>query len=278
MIKKSSSHAGVRSIVLSSAPLLSLLLILSVMLSGAAYAESEETLCFIAINDAELDNSGCGIEETLPGDIYADAVRKAAGTDLAVVSAGVFGEKRLTHGRVVLSGVKNSLTRDMSIVTASVTAPELKSILEEAVSGIVLDMETEAVLREESHSARFLQISGFTMVCDASAPAGDRIMSVTAGGEELDLTDGGRVFTLAADEDALAGFGADAETGYTLSEALVRYLPELDGLTEYPMGRISIVGTTDDRLIDDIPIWAVAFAAVFFTMAALLLRRAKERE
>lgn len=278
MIKKSSLHAGVRNAVLSTAPLLSLLLVLGVILSGAAYAESEEAVCFIAINDAELDNSGCGLEETLPGDIYADAVREAAGTEFAVVSAGVFSENRLTHGKVYPSDVSGSLTKDARIVTAFVTAPELKAILEEAVSGIVLDMETEAVLREESYSVRFLQISGFTMVCDVSAPAGDRIMTVTAGGEELDMTDGGRTFTLAADEETLAGFDMSTDTSYTLSDALMEYLPELDGLTEYPTGRISIVGTTDNRLIDSIPVWAVAFAAVFFTLAALLVRRAKEQE
>ncbi len=278
MINTSSLHSGVRYTVLSAAPLLSLFLILCLLLSGNVFAESGEGICLLAINDSELDNAGCGLGETLLGDIYADAVREAAGADIALVRAGVFSAERLTHGMVYAEDITLSLASDDRLVMAEVTAAGLKAVLEDAVSAIVLDMETEAVLREDSYSEGFVQISGFTIICDASAPAGSRIMTIAIDGDELNFADEETRFNLAADEGTLSRYTVGGDTGLTLSEALMSYLPSLDGMTQYPTGRISIVGTTDNKLIDNVPVWAVAFAAVFFTLAALLVHRAKEQE
>lgn len=267
--KLSSPHAGVRTAVLSAA----LLLLLIAALSVSAFAD--EYIGFIDLNDSLLDNSGCGVEETMLGDIYADAVKSASGAQFALVCAGSFSEERLEHGKVTLSDVERSLAQDGPIVVTAVTAAQLKQLIETAVGDIVLDMETEAVLREESYSEAFVQISGFTFVCDVSAPPGDRVMSVTVGESSLDFSDDETVYTLAAGPGVIDG-GADA--GVTLSQALTQYIPELEGLIEYPTGRIKIVGTTDDKLIDGIPIWTVVFALAFFTLAGLLVHRAKEQE
>lgn len=270
MIKQlSSPHAGVRTAVLSAA----LLLLLIAALSASAFAD--EYIGFIDLNDNLLDNSGCGVEETMIGDIYADAVRSASGAQLALIRAGSFSEERLEHGKVTCSDVERSLTQDGSISVTEVTAAQLKQLLEQAVSNIVLDMETEAVLREESYSEAFVQISGFSFVCDVSALPGDRIMSITVGESSVDFSDDKTVYTLAAGPGIIDG-GTDA--GVTLLQAVIQYVPELGGLVEYPTGRIKIVGTTDDKLIDSIPVWTVVFALAFFTLSGLLVHRAKEQE
>lgn len=276
MIAKLIPIKGTRPAAKAVASLL-ILFVAAVNFTAAAAFAAEEELCFIGLNDNLLENSECTLRETVTGDIYADAVRAAAQTDFAVVPAGVFSEKRIEHGKTTMSDVENSLTADGHLAVAEVTGARLKAIIEKGASSFVLDPETEAIIREESASADFLQVSGFSVVLDVSAPVGDRVMYITTpDGAELDLTDDEITYTLASTHALLENFGACSELEISLSAAVAQYLPTLEGLTEYEAGRISIVGSTDDKLIDKIPLWTVIFAAVFFCFAGLLVLRAKE--
>lgn len=252
--------------------------------AGVYAYEGEDVLGRLLIADVMLDISGRMSNEILLGNLVADAVLEASDADFAVVNAGDFSEEYLGYGDVTWDDICASFAENRQLAVADVTIVELRGVLEHAVSAITLDSETEAIDHSSSADEAFVQVAGFSFVYDASAPAGDRVMRIRdAEGEELDLDDESTTYRLAASRYMFdGGYGMPRmeraeDLGITLADAVAEFFLAHGEITDYETGRIDAVGTTDNTLISAIPVWAIAFAVVFFTLARLLVHRAQER-
>jgi 5'-nucleotidase len=131
--------------------------------------------------------------ETNLGDFIAEACRRAAGADVALVNGGSI-RSNTTYGPGVLAkrDILSILPFEDLVVTLEVTGAVLRAALEHGVS-------TVGVQREPG---RFPQISGLRFAYDARRPAGSRVTSVSVNGEPLD---GQRTYKLATSTFLLDG-------------------------------------------------------------------------
>lgn len=213
---------------------------------------------------------GSELSGTTLGYAAADAVASAAGTDLAIVNGGDIAQN-LQGGEATWADICAVFAEDRALAVTTVTPAQLKQILETACSHIVTG-EDDAIVQEDSKFAGFVQPSGFSYECDGSAAPGDRILEITltATGEALDLTDDTTTYTLAATEYLLAGGYEMPSFAYesldlTLTGALAQSVAA-GTLTASTKSRVSIVGTTDDRIIDKFPIGVIVLAGVLIGM------------
>lgn len=207
------------------------------------------------------------VVETNFGDLAADAFLAAAaeymtenGIDMPLVSVenaggirgGVFG------GTATLGELVTAFPYSNTVQMKAVTPAILYAMME--VSGVCLDGQDEetGMLLQTNNSGGFLQIGGFTVVYDATRPAGEgHVLSITLAGETqpLDREDDTRKIMLASNNYILGG-GSDytmpadlpkeAELGGEL-EAVQGYLEACiaDGsIADYarPQGRIVMRG------------------------------------
>jgi 5'-nucleotidase / UDP-sugar diphosphatase len=132
--------------------------------------------------------------ETGLGDLVADAMREAAGADVALINGGTI-RAGIPAGPVTIGTVYNVLPFDNWLMAFAITGAELRAALETGLS------------RVELRDGGFPQVSGMTYVFDPKAPAGARLVSVSVGGAPLEET---RRYVLAT-HDFLAAGG----NGYT---------------------------------------------------------------
>ena len=177
-------------------------------------------------------------EEVLIGNLIADTMRWASGADLTLMNSG--GIRYHFHaGDVTIGDVIEVLAFPNYIVVVEITPYLLREALENGVSNM-------------PGNGRFPQVSGFSFVFDQFANDGERVLSISVDGEELDLNDQSTVFTLAIND-----FQAAGGDGYTTfvglarvseaglqSEVFVDYLREvgLEGRIFELEGRIENVG------------------------------------
>ena len=112
------------------------------------------------------------------GSAVADAVRAAGNTDVALVNTGDLAND-LNSGAVTRADVEHMFTEDRPLATARLSPEALRAILEHSVSRVTVDHVTEQVMPEESRFDGFCQVSGIRFQYDATAPAGERILSVS---------------------------------------------------------------------------------------------------
>lgn len=121
-----------------------------------------------------LSNADVRGAETEAGNLVADAVRAAAGADIALVPAAAF--------------------KQGASAPHPATAEQVAGLLEPATDTIVvLSLRGEQVLQALERSvslapqrgALFLQVSGLRFAYDARKPGGKRVASVTVGGAPL---------------------------------------------------------------------------------------------
>ncbi len=234
-------------------------------LSALAY-EPDEIVGEVAELLQGTNEPGSQMTGTPLGYAAADALRDAAGTELAIVNGGDIVQN-LQGGEATWANLRAVFDEDRTVGRTEVTAVELKAMLEIAVENFVTG-EDDRLIVEESKSEAFIQPSGFSYECDGSAAAGDRILEIRllATDEVLDLTDDTTTYTLAASEYMLSGgYGMPAldyePLELTLTDALVQAVAG-GTLTMPDNDRVSIVGTADDRLIDRFPIGIIVLAAV----------------
>ena len=142
--------------------------------------------------------------ETNLGNLVADALREAAGTEVAVVNAGgIRLDDVLRPGPVHSRDVHAILLFDNAIARLRVTGAQLREVLDLAVG--------------QAGKGAFLQVSGLRVRYDASKPAGSRLIEVRVGDRPLDPS---ARYTLAT-----ADFLAAGEDGYTVLQAAER-LPD----------------------------------------------------
>jgi len=147
---------------------------------------------------------GLRTQEMPLGNLVADAFRAAAATDIAIVNGGSV-RADISAGVVTRGDIISVLPFGNSLMVKSITPAVLFEVLENGVSGIVLDSELN-IDYEQSAQGRFPQVSGFSFVYDPTAPAGTRVVSVTLDdGRVLSPDDNSTAITLASIDFIMTG-------------------------------------------------------------------------
>ena len=192
------------------------------------------------------------------GAVCADAVRACAGTDIALVNTGDL-DGNLFQGDVTMQEICNVFPFDRELAVADVTPQQLFLLLEQAVSGVVLDPATERVDEAASEYGGFCQISGITLRYDVSAPLGERVLEVKLpDGTNLSPEDETTLLTLCASRFMLeGGYGfpqmAAQPLPYTQTDALASYISTRRDLPEDDQTRIVVVGARQTDVLGVAP-------------------------
>jgi 5'-nucleotidase len=139
-------------------------------------------------------------KETNVGNFIADAYRKAADSDVALVNGGsIRADLMYNPGVLTKRDVLSILPFNNPIVKIEITGKTLMEVLEHGV----------ARSREDNEPGRFPQVSGMKFTFDAGKLPGQRIVEATVGGSPIDPN---KIYTLAT-SDFLVSRGGD---GYTM--------------------------------------------------------------
>jgi 5'-nucleotidase len=179
-------------------------------------------------------------EETNLADFIADAFRKEAGADVALVNGGsIRADDVLPAGELTLRDVFSILPFDGDIVKIAVTGDVLRAALEHGVA------QTGAA----AEPGRFPQVSGLRFTFDASLPAGSRIKELTIAGKPLDPK---KTYTLATTSyvagggdqyEVLKGHANLLKVKLTDSEVLRRAIADAKTIAPRTDGRIRRLDT-----------------------------------
>jgi 2',3'-cyclic-nucleotide 2'-phosphodiesterase (5'-nucleotidase family) len=138
------------------------------------------------------------------GSLVADAYREAAEADLAITNGGDI-RADVAPGVVTKGDVISILPFGNTLMVKKVTPALLRRVLENGVSGIVIDEQGD-IDHEKSAQGRFLHVSGFRFAYDPAAPAGKRVVSITLdSGAALSLDDNETSFSLAGSNYVMTG-------------------------------------------------------------------------
>lgn len=198
------------------------------------------------------------VAETELGNLLADGVRAESGAQAAVVCGGHIAHS-ITYGEITEADVTDAVDADAAAVLVEMTPQELWELLETALSGLVLD-EQEALDTEASSSPYYPQVSGLSMRYDISQPPGEKLVSVSVNGEELNRYDGARTLSVAVSADYLSVTDLmGAVLPRTEAECLISYVASM-GEVDIPITeRTTAIGSypqlfTDYRLIRLLPL------------------------
>lgn len=164
------------------------------------------------------DRHAIRTSETALGDLAADALRAAYGSDMAICNGGGIRDG-FPEGAITLKNLAQSFPFGGNVISMRVTGAELLDILEHAL----------CKLPEESGG--FPQISGFSIEVDPDSPVGERVKTLRVESRDVSPTES---FTLAVNE-FLAQGGNDyphlagkehLQSWMTVTDALVRHLKQ----------------------------------------------------
>ncbi len=145
--------------------------------------------------------------ETNLGSYIADAYRRWAKSDIALVNGGsIRSNTVIPAGVLTKRDLLTILPFGNHVVKVEVTGKLLREALEHGVARIVEDLE----------DGRFPQVSGMEFTFDGRRPAGNRVTSVTVGGQPLDPA---RKYTMAT-----AAYLVGGGDGYTMLAENARLL------------------------------------------------------
>lgn len=190
-----------------------------------------------------LSASGAGWGETPLGDAVADALVSQTGADVAVLPAQAL-KGNLRGGQVTEEEVFRAVDNEMALAVVEVDLATLERLLEDGLTELAVDVETEKLDTEASDSPKFPQISGFFLEVNATGLAGDRVWSLAlcSGGEEQVM--------LCTSMEWLEELGISCQpvegTPATLFLAHIAQGSLAKGLET---GRIRILGTLDDHFM-----------------------------
>jgi 5'-nucleotidase len=179
------------------------------MLALAAAIEAEfyeQTRVVVAYTPVRLEHTHELVRtvEMPIANLVADAFRWASDADIALMNGGAIRDY-LEAGDITIGDLLRVLPFINYLVVVEMTPAVLFDALENGVSR----------WPTESGNGRFLQVSGIAYTFDAFAPVGERVLSVTFGGEELSRTDTTTVFTV-----AITNFKAEGGDGFDMFEDL----------------------------------------------------------
>ena len=203
------------------------------------------------------------------GSYVADTMRLAAGTDFAFLPTDLLG-LNLPAGAVDENALAQSLPRDETVFTVTLTAAQITELLEVAAAPLALD-ETESLDRDVSIWGGFLQISGLYVIYDVPAPVGERVYEINFPESfQSDFTDPSLTYTAAVPQSMLDGtYGFPSLT----PEEEVGTLRELtgariaaEGITREPdTNRILLYGARENEIIDTFPPMLIVFVILLFS-------------
>lgn len=227
------------------------------------------------------DATGNTNTETSFGDLTADAAAQWCDAEIALLPSADFGTN-MQPGEITEETLEQCLQNNSELAVTHMNAAQLYEWLEIGVSHLTVG-EDGTIDWEQSHFDGYLQISGIQVVCDVSAPVGERIQSVK-------LADGTQVYR--EDETAeyrvVSAYSALTETyGYppvseeqvefvgSEQEAVAAYILEKGTISEPEMNRFQLRGSRD-WLEDN---W-ITMAAIFVTVCliAVRLRHVRKKE
>lgn len=236
---------------------IALVLLLAALLSAPAFAQ-ETVVGTLDRAPQPMNTEHPQYDQCQLGSICADAFRACAGTDIALVNTGDL-DGNLFQGDVTAQEICDVFPYDRALAVATVTPRQLYGLLEQSVSGVVLDLSTERVDEAASAYGGFCQISGITLRYDASAPVGERVLEVKLpDGTSLSPEDNTTPLTLCASRFMLEGGYAFPETTaqalpYTQTEALADYVSTRRDLPEDDQKRIVVVGARQSEILGVAP-------------------------
>lgn len=122
--------------------------------------------------DLEGESGEVRTRETNLGNLLADLARRHAGTDIALINAGVI-RASIPRGPVSLKRIMEVLPFDSSLTTLTITGVQVREAMENSVS------------RLPQAAGRFLQVAGLSYVFDPKAPPGSRVREIQIDGKPL---------------------------------------------------------------------------------------------
>ena len=201
---------------------------------------------------------GARLQETALGDFVADAMRAAAGTDIAIECGGHL-VKALPGGSITEEDVRAVFAEDRDVAVAELTAAQLFDLLEYAVSYAQIDDSEQ--LDKESGFDGFPQVSGFSFAFDVSQKAGKRLRSIVLDdGTEL-TRDSARVLRAVVPADMLDGSlgfsmpeGLPCEVVGRQVEFLIDYVTARGEIQPPATGRITMLGAEGETLYQSLKV------------------------
>ena len=210
------------------------------MLDGYDAQLDEELNVELGTATTALDSRRASVrsQETAIGNLIADAMREAAGADIAITNGGGIRGDREYEAGVALTrrDILSELPFGNKTVSYELTGAQVRSLLENGYSEI------------EDRAGKFAQISGMTVEVDTTAPAGSRVTSVMVGGEPLDDA---ATYTVATNDfmgrggDGYEAFTEgtaviDAMTGNLMANDVMSYVRDAGEIAPAPEGRITL--------------------------------------
>lgn len=178
------------------------------------FAKYKDLLDKLAVNvgatGVELDalSQSVRTKETNIGNFIADAYRKAADADVALVNGGsIRADLTYSPGPLTMRDVLSMLPFNNPIVKVEVTGKLLADILEHSV----------ARSAEDKEPGRFPQVSGISFKFDTGKLPGQRVSDIMVGGKPLDEN---RAYTIAT-SDFLVSRGGDGYTMFKNAKVLI---------------------------------------------------------
>ena len=239
---------------------------------GMAFA-SESVITDLTESPVSYLTESVYVDDCELGCVIADSIRTYAGTDVALVEMGVIAND-LNQGEVTEEDIENVFSEDLSLAVATVTPAELCALLEQSVSLIEVDPDTEQLTEAGEGYEGFCQVSGLTFRYDASAPEGERILSIKLDdGTSLDLEDTETTLTLAATDALLSGeYGYTAVSseslGATLTDALESYLSTRTAVPEEDTDRITVIGARQNTIVGLFPDYTLTIGMIVLIVIA----------
>lgn len=190
------------------------------------------------------------------GNFAADALRDAGETDVALIDNGTV--YTLSQGD------------DVALARAPLSEREFLNILEQGLKGIETDSQTETIISQREELDAFLQISGFSLRYDATAPVGERVYSIESG--EGDAWADWPV-TVTGPEELFREASVPCESlQISGREAITACLARQES-EDISAARILVLGTMDNTIVSAFPRWlviAVPLVAVVLVCQALM--------
>lgn len=137
--------------------------------STAGHAEVLKT-------EVELTTRDVGSKESNLSDVVADALRAVAKSDAAIIPAPSFVESTTVPKGVFKAGDLMAAVKESAedVFVVKLTGDQITRAFE------------QSLFIYPKANAAFLQVSGFAVSANPSAPAGKRVVSIKVGGEALE--------------------------------------------------------------------------------------------
>jgi 2',3'-cyclic-nucleotide 2'-phosphodiesterase (5'-nucleotidase family) len=166
-----------------------------------------------------LDGRQVQVRECTLGDLVADATRAAAKADLALVQATGIRDTQIPAGDVEEEALRGALLfPDEQVVVVQLKADKIRAALERGLSVL------------PQRSTAFLQVSGLAVTFHSTRPEGQRVESITLGGQPLAPDKDYKVAVPASLAKGTLGYfrvfkGTEAkQTGVSLGQAVNDYV------------------------------------------------------